>query len=214
MVDGGPYQTFACPSGTSIVDTGLVNGTTYYYTVSAIFTGGRDKGGESADSVQVSATPQGPQGSTLTFTPTADATIKKGSPNKNFGSAKLSVKSPGVRFLIKFTVSGVGTRTVTGAKLRLWNVDPSNGGGDFHVSDTSWGENTVTWNTPPAYYSETVTSLGSVAQNAWAEADLSTVISGDGTYSFCVTSSSTDVASYTSKEGTSAHRPQLVLSLQ
>src|SRR5947207_1531176 len=58
-VDGGPYETFACPSGTSIVDSGLVNGTTYYYTVSAAYTGGPDAGGESANSVQVSATPQG-----------------------------------------------------------------------------------------------------------------------------------------------------------
>jgi Domain of unknown function (DUF1929)/PKD domain len=59
MVDGGPYETFACPSGTSIVDTGLLNGTTYYYTVSAAYTGGPDAGGESADSIQASATPQG-----------------------------------------------------------------------------------------------------------------------------------------------------------
>src|SRR5262245_48319584 len=58
-VDGGPYETFACPSGTSVVDTGLVNGTTYYYTVSAAYTGGQNGGGESADSVQVSATPMG-----------------------------------------------------------------------------------------------------------------------------------------------------------
>ena len=35
------------------------NGTTYYYTVSAVYTGGPDAGGESANSVQVSATPQG-----------------------------------------------------------------------------------------------------------------------------------------------------------
>src|SRR5678816_4277849 len=57
-IDGGPYETFACPSGTSVVDSGLVNGTTYYYTVSAAYTGGPDAGGESANSVQVSATPQ------------------------------------------------------------------------------------------------------------------------------------------------------------
>ena len=71
MVDGGPYETFACPSGTSVVDSGLVNGTTYYYTVSAAYTGGPDAGGESANSVQVSATPQG---GTPTPTPTASAT--------------------------------------------------------------------------------------------------------------------------------------------
>jgi hypothetical protein len=59
QIDGGPYETFACPSGTSVVDSGLINGTTYYYTVSAAYTGGPDAGGESANSVQASATPQG-----------------------------------------------------------------------------------------------------------------------------------------------------------
>jgi List-Bact-rpt repeat protein len=73
MVDGGPYETFACPSGTSIVDTGLVNGTTYYYTVSAAYTGGQNGGGESANSVQVSATPQGGT-PTPTPSPTPTAT--------------------------------------------------------------------------------------------------------------------------------------------
>ena len=68
-VDGGPYETFACPSGTSVVDSGLVNGTTYYYTVSAAYTGGPDAGGESANSVQVSATPQG-------GTPTVQVTVQ------------------------------------------------------------------------------------------------------------------------------------------
>src|SRR5204862_8120621 len=68
-VDGGPYETFACPAGTSVVDNGLVNGTTYYYTVSAAYMGGRDAGGESANSVQASATPQG-------GTPTVQVTIQ------------------------------------------------------------------------------------------------------------------------------------------
>src|SRR6516162_995013 len=69
-VDGGPYATFVYPSGTSIVDSGLVNGTTYYYTVSAAYTGGQNAGGESANSVQVSATPMGNPPPTPTPTPT------------------------------------------------------------------------------------------------------------------------------------------------
>ena len=80
-VDGGPYETFACPSGTSVVDSGLVNGTTYYYTVSAAHPRGQNGGGESANSVQVSATPQGgtptptpPPTPTTTPTPTPTPT--------------------------------------------------------------------------------------------------------------------------------------------
>src|SRR6266700_3497948 len=50
---GGPYTTISSPTTTSYTDTGLTNGTTYYYVVSAVNTAG-----ESANSSQVSATPQ------------------------------------------------------------------------------------------------------------------------------------------------------------
>ena len=50
---GGPYTTLASPTTTSYTDTGLTNGTTYYYVVAAVNTGG-----QSANSSQVSATPQ------------------------------------------------------------------------------------------------------------------------------------------------------------
>jgi poly(hydroxyalkanoate) depolymerase family esterase len=54
-VNGGPYTTVANVTTTSYVNTGLVNGTTYYYVVSAL-----NAGGESANSTQSSATPQVP----------------------------------------------------------------------------------------------------------------------------------------------------------
>ncbi len=55
LVTGGPYTTIASPSSTSYTDSGLTNGTTYYYVVSAV-----NSGGESANSSQLSATPQPP----------------------------------------------------------------------------------------------------------------------------------------------------------
>ncbi|MES2657612.1 MAG: DUF642 domain-containing protein [Verrucomicrobiota bacterium] len=52
-VSGGPYTTVGSPTNNSYPNTGLTNGTLYYYVVSAV-----NAGGESANSSQVSATPQ------------------------------------------------------------------------------------------------------------------------------------------------------------
>jgi fibronectin type 3 domain-containing protein len=49
---GGPYTQVAVPTTSSDTDTGLTNGTTYYYVVSAL-----NAVGESANSAEVSATP-------------------------------------------------------------------------------------------------------------------------------------------------------------
>jgi calcineurin-like phosphoesterase family protein/purple acid phosphatase-like protein/fibronectin type III domain protein len=52
---GGPYATIATTTSTSHLDTTVVNGTTYFYVVSAV-----NNIGESADSTEVSATPSAP----------------------------------------------------------------------------------------------------------------------------------------------------------
>jgi len=51
---GGPYTTVATPTTTGATDTGLTNGTAYYYVVTAV-----NASGESGNSNQVSATPSG-----------------------------------------------------------------------------------------------------------------------------------------------------------
>ena len=48
----GPYSTITNVSGVTFTNTGLVNGTTYYYVVTAV-----NAGGQSANSSQVSAAP-------------------------------------------------------------------------------------------------------------------------------------------------------------
>jgi hypothetical protein len=63
---GGPYTTVSSPTTTSYTDTGLTNGTTYYYVVSAV-----NSYGESANSSEVSATPLAPPAAPTNLTATA-----------------------------------------------------------------------------------------------------------------------------------------------
>lgn len=62
---GGPYTKIASPTTASYTDTGLTNGTPYYYVVTAV-----NSAGESAASSQATATPAGTQADvTITITP-------------------------------------------------------------------------------------------------------------------------------------------------
>jgi hypothetical protein len=153
--------------------------------------------------------------SSFTFLPVDDAYIASGSPTTNYGPATtLQVdNSPIKHFLIKFTVSGLNGQQVVSAKLRLYNVDPSSKGGDFYaVSDNSWQEETITWNNAPVALTNLLGSIGSVSIGNWYEVDLTSLISGDGTYSVRISSTSSDGADYSSKEG--ANPPQLVVTVQ
>ena len=62
-ISGGPYSQIATPSSNSYSDTGLTNGTTYYYAVSAV-----NSAGQSANSSQASATPTAPANPDVTIT--------------------------------------------------------------------------------------------------------------------------------------------------
>jgi hypothetical protein len=57
---GGAFTTIGCTSGLFYSDTGLTNGTTYHYAITATFTGGADGGGASSESAEVLATPPCP----------------------------------------------------------------------------------------------------------------------------------------------------------
>jgi RHS repeat-associated protein len=149
----------------------------------------------------------------LTFTPVADAYLSSGSPSNNHGSSTtLQIdKTPDMHFLLKFTVTGVNGQPVTNAKLRLYNVNGSVKGGDYYrVSDNTWQEGTVNWNNAPAADPSPLATLGSVSANTWVEVDVTSLVTGDGTYSLRVTTTSTDGADYSSKEG--ANPPQLVIT--
>ena len=154
----------------------------------------------------------------LTFTPSADTYVESDTPTTNYGAATQFITdgTPFKNVLLKFVVSGISGRPIQNVKLRLYCVNGSIGtGGSFHrVADSTWTESTVNWNTQPAADATVLGSLGPVSANTWYEVDVTSLVTGDGTYSLNATSTSDDGAYYNSKEGTAGFLPQLVVSLK
>jgi calcineurin-like phosphoesterase family protein/fibronectin type III domain protein len=160
------------------------------------------------------ATPTAGAGNTLTFTPVADVYVQSDTPTTNYGSATQFVvdNSPIRNMLLKFTVSGIGNKSIVSVKLRLYCVDGSPFGGEFHrVADTTWSEGSVNWNTAPSADTGILRSLSSVSANTWYEVDVTSLVSGDGTYSLKVVSTNSDGAYYSTREGMAGFAPQLII---
>ena len=158
--------------------------------------------------------PPSPTEQTLTITSSADAYVFRDSPFSTFGSATtlLVDGSPQARTYFKFPVTGIGTKTIVSAKLRLYAVDPSDTGGRLHrVASTSWTESSLRWFAAPSYDAAVIGTFGPVAANAWYELDVTSAIAGDGTISFALESTSTNGADYRSRESGASLAPRLVI---
>ena len=115
--NGGPYTQVAAPTTTSDADTGLTNGTTYYYVVSAL-----NAAGESANSSQVSATPVGAAADvTITVNPAISKPISPYIYGINFYSGVT-----GAPPLLTFDRDGGNRWTAYN-----WETNASNAGSDY-----------------------------------------------------------------------------------
>ena len=204
----------ATSTGTTYSNTGLTAGTAYSYTVAAYDTAGN----VSPQSASVNATtPAGTTPQTLTFAAVADATVRSDTPATNYGGATILEvdNSPVQDLLVKFTVTVPAGKTVTSAKLRLYDVEASVKGGDvYRTASTGWTEGAVTWSNAPAADATPLGGLAAVAVNTWYEVDVKQAVAGSATYGFRMRSPNTDGADYRSKEGGSATAPQLVIVVQ
>ena len=151
---------------------------------------------------------------TLTFTPEADTHVDSSSPTAGFGTAvSFWVDgSPLKQGFIRFQVTAVEGRTITGAHLRLYQTDSSSSGGRVWSMDSnSWTEAT-TWNTRPAIDGQQLGAIGAVAEEAWYDVSLApAAVAGDGPVSFAIDSADPDGARWSSREG--AHPPELAIDL-
>ncbi|MFC4307168.1 lytic polysaccharide monooxygenase [Cohnella boryungensis] len=135
---GGPYTNVDTVSTTSYVNTGLTNGTTYYYVVSA-----SNSAGSSANSAQVSATPTG--GSTTGSlivqyragdSNASDNQIKAHFIIKNTGSAAVDLSTLKLRYYFTKDGSAAMNAWIDWAQIGASNISTTFGTASGTNADT------------------------------------------------------------------------------
>jgi len=125
--NGSGYATVSSPTGTSYTDTGLTNGTAYYYVVSAVAAGS-----ESVNSSQVSATPLG----TITnVAVTVDVLANRHPISPYIYGGAFPQDAP--------TITDSGLTTVrwggNGASTYNWQLGTNNADNDYYFEDYAFG---------------------------------------------------------------------------
>jgi hypothetical protein len=150
--------------------------------------------------------------SSVTVIPVADTYVNAGSTGSNYGSAttlRLD-SSPDVHAYLRFSVSGL-SGTISQVRLLLYaNNSDSKGIQAWAVADNSWGEKTMNYTNAPALGSQLATSAA-FASGVWVSLDVTSYVTGNGTYSFGVTNPNATAISVASRES-GANAPQLVIT--
>ncbi len=154
----------------------------------------------------------------LTFLPVADALVHENHPDSNFGTYPQLIvdDSPSRESYLKFELSDL-SGFVSVAKLRVYVVEVPHaysprGGSIARMSDTSWVETQVTYNTRPAIDGPILSTLGPVLRTRWYEFDVTTAVTGTGTLSLGLRTQDPDGAIYASRE-TGTFAPQLIVTV-
>ncbi|HEY9152202.1 MAG TPA: DNRLRE domain-containing protein [Anaerolineales bacterium] len=171
-------------------------------------------GKHSAQSAQISATVTAIP-SSLTFVPVADAYVNADNPNSNYGQSRsLRVdSSPVVNSYLRFNVQGLSGKPILRARLLIYaNSAATRGITVQSVVDNTWVESTINYNNAPAMRNILVNS-GYVAAGSWVTLDVTPYITGEGTFSFGISTSGSTEINLASRES-GADSPQLVVDLQ
>ena len=150
----------------------------------------------------------------LTFKPVADSYVDSANPTVTHGTATTlrTDASPVVNSYLRFTVSGVGGQPVSQARLLIYaNSASSQGLVAKSVASNTWAEGTIDYDNAPAMGSTLATSPA-VVSGTWVTLDVTAFVTGDGTFSFGVSTPGSTAISLASREF-GADAPQLVVTV-
>jgi hypothetical protein len=154
---------------------------------------------------------------TLVFAPVADTFVESSNPGTNYDDdARLRADADPDRIIyLRFVVTGLAGRLPAAAQLRLHVSGPSDdtGGTLWLVTDDTWDAAAVTYATRPPLDGPVLDTIGSVASDTIVEFDLGGAVTGDGAYSFGISSTSDDSVTYVSTAAAQGRPPELVLHM-
>jgi hypothetical protein len=155
--------------------------------------------------------------STVTFAADADARVEQEDPTDNYGTSgtlRIEASDPGddeaIESYVRFTVVGL-QGPVQQAKLRLYaTTNGTTVGSEVYGVTGSWTETGITWNTRPGRSSTPIATSGGVSAGSWVDYDVTSFVTGNGTFSFALVAPSDDGVSFSSRQGTAL--PELVIT--
>ncbi len=151
--------------------------------------------------------PVGPA-SADSFGPTEDSYVDNSRPTRNYGRrSQLRVDSSPLRTAyLKFSVQGAGPQT--SAVLKVFAETSGDDLVLYEVADTTWQETTLTAANAPVV-GAMIDTVGPISGANMYAFDVSSVVTGDGVYSFAVRSTGTTTIRLSSSEGQNS--PQLLV---
>jgi len=151
-----------------------------------------------------------------TLNPAADAYVRSGAyANQNFGtSSSMEVDTDdsgtSIHSYVRYSIGNVGT--ITSAKLRFYINNGTSSGPELKkISDTTWGETTITWSNKPTVDGALMGAIGSVSASGWAEIDVTSHVTSNSVLSFALVPRSSDGMGMRTREA-SSNKPELVIS--
>ncbi|HEY7035040.1 MAG TPA: DNRLRE domain-containing protein [Thermomicrobiales bacterium] len=167
-------------------------------------------------------TPSSPQTYTATlaatgfppFAPVADARVREASPSTNYGrGTSLEVDgggTPDVESYLRFDVSGID-QPIAKAELWLYATNGSANGPAVYGAPNSWTETGITWANRPARSNLAADDKGAVPSNAWVVYDVTPLVTGNGSFTFVLATTTTDGILANSREATQ-NKPKLIIT--
>jgi acid phosphatase type 7 len=146
----------------------------------------------------------------------ADSYVQSDLPSTNFGTAALvSVRNtdgtkPTQTAYLRFTVAGL-TAAPTSVQLQVYSYATSATGVTVRTAGSGWSETGLTWATAPVPSATAVGTLAPLTASTWSAVDVSSVVTGNGTYTLALTTTSTTSKQLASREAL-AFEPRLVLA--